>query len=92
MWTKEDKETAERSAQALGELQGKKGPEVLQRVKQIRDQVANKRTDEHERAAAWLAVCALAASLEETPDGGNLPGLWHRAIQATNAWRGSMKN
>jgi hypothetical protein len=92
MWSAEDKDIAERAAQTLAKLQGRKGPGILEELKSIRDQVANKRSDEHERAEAWLSICRLEESLEKSPNAGNIDGLWHRAIQATNAWRGSMRN
>jgi hypothetical protein len=92
MWTVEDKEIAERAAQILGKLQGRKDPGILEVLKSVRDQVANKRTDEHERAEAWLSISRLVESLEKSPDAGNIDGLWHRAIQATEAWRGTMRN
>ena len=50
MWAAEDKVIAEKAARTLGSLQGKKGPEILQQLKDICEQVANKRNDEHERA------------------------------------------
>jgi hypothetical protein len=92
MWTTEDKEIAERAAQTLAKLQGRKDSGTLEELKSIRDQVANKRSDEHERAEAWLSVCRLVESLEKSADAGNIDGLWHRALQATNAWRGTMRN
>jgi hypothetical protein len=91
MWMAEDKKIAEHAAQTLGRLQNKTGPEVLRELKDICGQVANKRTDEHERAEAWLSICRLIERLEESPNAANIPGLWHRAIQAANAWRGSMR-
>ena len=90
-WTAEDKAIAERAAQALDRLQGKSSPEALRELESIREQVANKRSDEHERAEAWLSVCRLCDCLTNDPGDPALPGLWHRAIQATNAWRGSMR-
>jgi hypothetical protein len=91
MWMDEDKKIAEHAAQTLGKLQGKKGPEVRRALEDIRDRVANKRPDEHERAEAWLSICRLIERLDKSPDAADIPGLWHRAIQATNAWRGSMR-
>jgi hypothetical protein len=64
MWTEEDKEIAERAAQTLGKLQDKTGPNVIRELEDIRDQVANKRPDEHERAEAWLSICRLLERLE----------------------------
>lgn len=90
MWTEEDKEIAELAAHALEKLQGKKSPDVLRELENIRGQVVNKRNDEHERAEAWLSICRLAERLEKVSDDPSIPGLWHRAIQATNAWHGSM--
>lgn len=92
MWTDDDKKIAEDAAQALAKLQARTGSEALEQIKTIRDRVANKRTDEHERAEAWLSICRLVESLEKSPGAANVAGLWHRAIQATNAWRGSMSN
>jgi hypothetical protein len=63
----------------------------MRELDRMRDQVRKTRNDEHERAEAWLAVCALAETIEKKPGDATLPGLWHRTIQATNAWRGSMK-
>jgi len=91
MWTPEEKEIAERAAHTLAKLQGRKGQDVLEELKRVCNEVANKRNDEHERAEAWLSICRLAESLEKSPDAANINGLWHRAIQATNAWRGSMR-
>jgi hypothetical protein len=68
-------------------LQGQLGREVLQELKGMATRVANKRSDEHERAEVWLSIRRLEESLEKSPDAGSIPGLWHRAIQATNAWR-----
>src|SRR5271168_265940 len=91
MWTAEDKQIAEHAAQTLGKLQDTSGPNALRALEGIRDQVANKRPDEHERAEAWLSICRLIERLNESPGEASIPGLCHRAIQATNAWRGSMK-
>jgi hypothetical protein len=67
MWTAEDKEIAERAAQILAKLQGRKRPGILEELKSVRDQVANKRSDEHERAEAWLSICRLVESIETSP-------------------------
>ena len=91
MWTAEDKQIAEYAAQTLGKLQDTTGPNVLRALEGIRYQVANKRPDEHERAEAWLSICRLIERLSETPEAAGIHGLWHSAIHATNAWRGSMK-
>jgi hypothetical protein len=91
MYTQEDKQIAEHAAQTLGKLQEKTGPDVLKALEKIRGQVANKRTDEHLRAEAWLSICRLVEALAKSATAPQLPGLWHRAIQATNVWRGSMR-
>lgn len=91
MWTAEDKKTAESAAHSLAKLQGRTDRKTLGELEAIRDQVVNKRLDEHERAEAWLSICHLVKRLDDCPDGEDVPGLWHRALQATNAWRGSMK-
>jgi hypothetical protein len=80
MWTAEDKEFAQRAAQALAKLQRTTGPKVLQELEAIRDQVANKRSNAHERAEAWLSVYRLVKRLDEMPGAEEIPGLWHRAM------------
>ena len=92
MWTLAEMEIAEHVAQTLGKLQSRPGPQVLRELEAIRDQVANERPDEHERAEAWLSICRLIDRLKAEHTTEDIPGLWHRALQATNAWRGSMKH
>ena len=82
---------ADRAAQVLSRLQGQSGPEAVRDLERIRDEIANKSPSEHERAFAWRSVIALRRRIIEAPNDPGIPGLWHRAIQATNAWRASIK-
>jgi hypothetical protein len=89
-WTDDDKEIADTAAATLTRLQGRTDAASLEEVKRVADRVANKRTDEHERAAAWLEVKALVMGIEKHSR-DTIPALYSNAIKALNGWRGSMK-
>jgi hypothetical protein len=90
MWSDEDKEIAVTAAQALGRLQNKTDAATLKELRDIHERLRNTRTDEHKRTVAWEAIGVLIDRIEKTPRDPAIQGLWHRAIQAANAWRGSM--
>ena len=90
-WTQEDKDVAEKAAATLTRLQGKADQAAVQEIEQPITTVQNSRTDEHERAAAWLSICALAEKMTNDPNDASLPALWSNAIKNVNGWRGSMK-
>ena len=82
---------AHRAVQTLSRLQGQSSPEAVRDLETLRDDIANKRPGEHERAFAWRSVIALRKRIVEAPNDPAIPGLWRRAIEATNAWRDLLK-
>ena len=82
---------ANRAAQTLSRLQGQSSLEAVRDLEMLRNDIANKHPGEHERAFAWRSVIALRKRIIEAPNDPAIPGLWRRAMQATNAWRDSIK-
>src|SRR4029079_18860847 len=82
---------AHRTVQTLSRLQGQSIPQAVRDLEKLRDDIANKHPGEHERAFAWRSVIALRKRIFEAPNDPAIAGLWQRAIQATNAWRNSIK-
>jgi hypothetical protein len=56
---------------------------------QLRRKVANHVPD-HNRADAWLAVCAIADALEKRPAAPGIAALWEDAIVKMTAWRDAL--
>ena len=56
---------------------------------QLRRKVANDLPD-HNRADAWLAVCAIAETLEKRPTAPDIPALWEAAIVKMTTWRDAL--
>jgi hypothetical protein len=90
-FAEDERALADRATQTLSRLQGQSSPEAVRDLEKLRDEVANIRPSEHERAFAWRSVIVLRKRIVEAPNDPAIPGLWHRAIQATNAWRKSIK-
>ena len=90
-FAEDEQSLANRAAQTLSQLEGRSSPEAVRDLEKIRDEIANEHPSEHERAFAWRSVIALRKRIVEAPHDPKLSGLWRRAIQATKAWRDSMK-
>ncbi|MBS0245482.1 MAG: hypothetical protein JSR61_02600 [Proteobacteria bacterium] len=91
-WTDADKAIADNASVTLTRLQGKTNASALREIERVRDAVANTRSDEHERAAAWLALCALAKKITQAPEDSSIPALYSNALRDVNGWRGVMRH
>jgi hypothetical protein len=90
-FVEDERALADRAAQTLSRLQGQPSLKAVRDLEKIRDGIANNHPSELERASAWRSVIALRKRIVEAPNDPAIPGLWHRAIQATRAWRDSIK-
>jgi len=90
-FAEDEQALADRAAHTLSQLQGQSSPKVVRDLEKIRDEIANKHLGEQERAFAWRSVITLRKRIVEAPNDPAIAGLWQRAIQATKAWRNSIK-
>jgi hypothetical protein len=74
-----EQEIADRALARLKELRGATNATVVEELTLLFHEMGNDRTDEHERAEAWLAVGRLVRDPTTT-------ALWDNAIAKTQAW------
>jgi hypothetical protein len=89
MKMEKDQKIADEALAALKRLRAyPEAKTVVLELSTIANRMSNKRTDEHLRADAWLAVCHLRAALDGTTKETNVAALWDTAIAKTQAWCG----
>jgi hypothetical protein len=83
------RETAEWALAALRGLRLQDTRTAIKGLDQVRIKIANDVQD-HKRATAWLAVCAIAQALDKTPTALNVNELWNDAIFKVTVWRDAL--